>query len=32
LRSEKLVNYFKIGCHNSSALFQLVPCEWVKRC
>ena len=32
LRSEKLVNHFKIGCHNGSALFQLVPCEWVKRC
>ena len=31
LRSEKLVDYFKIGCHNGSALFQLVPCEWVKK-
>ena len=31
LRSEKLVDNFKIGCHNGSALFQLVPCEWVKK-
>ena len=30
LRSEKLVNYFIIVLHNSSALFMLVPCEWVK--
>ena len=30
LRSEKLVDYIIISCHNSSALFMLVPCEWVK--
>ena len=41
LRSEKLVNYFKICFHNSSAfvsnafsvssVLDLAPCEWVKK-